>query len=172
MWVFGYGSLMWDGWEVAWGCTRRVLADLPRYSRAFSKASIKNWGTKDAPCPTLNLSKQDTSVCRGIAFEFPDEHKKDVLNYLTKREGTGLRSMSVILQGSIEVSAFVAIYDGTNLIKKSLEETASLVRKAKGRYGSCFAYVKGITEKLADLGVDDPVVTEFWRAVNDHAPDF
>jgi len=26
-------------------------------------------------------------------------------------------------------------------------------------------YVKGVAEKLTELGIDDPVVTEFWGAV-------
>ena len=87
MWVFGYGSLMLDGWETQRGCTRRVLADLPDYCRVFNKASVKNWGTKRTPCPTLNLLKVADGVCRGVAFEFPDSQKQELLAYLADREG-------------------------------------------------------------------------------------
>ena len=69
MWVFGYGSLMWDGWQTQHGCTRQMLADLPGYSRAFNKASVRNWGSTQNPCPTLSLTEGGN--CRGMAFEFP-----------------------------------------------------------------------------------------------------
>lgn len=39
MWVFGYGSLMWDGWEQEFGCLRRCVAVLKGYRRTFNKAS-------------------------------------------------------------------------------------------------------------------------------------
>jgi len=168
MWVFGYGSLMWDKWETAHGCTRKELADLTGHCRVFNKASIKNWGTKDAPCLTLNLWKKDAGVCRGIAFEFPDNKKEEVLTYLKKREGEGfvLRKISVLMQGTTEVSAIVSIYEGQNLINaKAVSEVASCVAKAMGTKGSCLEYVKGVAEKLTELGIDDPVVTEFWGAV-------
>jgi glutathione-specific gamma-glutamylcyclotransferase len=170
MWVFGYGSLMWDGWETTHGCIRKELANLPGYCRVFNKASIKNWGTKDAPCPTLNLSKKDAGVCRGIAFAFPDNEKEEVLANLRKREGEAfkLREMSVLLQGTTKVSAIVPIYEGKNLINdKAIAEVASLVAKATGTAGSCLEYVKGIAGNLTELGIDDPVVTEFWGAVKE-----
>jgi cation transport regulator ChaC len=39
MWVFGYGSLMGDGWAVSRRCTRRSLANLSGYSRSFALRS-------------------------------------------------------------------------------------------------------------------------------------
>ena len=36
---------------------------------------------------------------------------------------------------------------------------------AKGSDGLCVNYVKGIAEKPAALGIDDPAVVDLWRAV-------
>jgi cation transport protein ChaC len=41
-WIFGYGSLMWDGWEEKFGCEERQVAELPGHVRTFNKASVKN----------------------------------------------------------------------------------------------------------------------------------
>ena len=172
MWVFGYGSLMWDGWETQHGCTRRMLADLPGYCRAFNKASVKNWGTKSISCPTLNLSKVAEGVCRGIAFEFPNDQKQELLAYLTDREGKTfkLHEVTVQLDGHTGVSALVPFYEGKNIIVgKTLEETASMVAPASGTSGTCLAYIRGITEKLSELGIYDPVVVDFWCKVNPDA---
>jgi len=65
MWIFGYGSLMGDGWEEAFGCLRRTIAVLDGYRRTFNKASTKNWGSKEAPCPTLGLEEIEGGVCKG-----------------------------------------------------------------------------------------------------------
>ena len=56
MWVFGYGSLMWDGWQTEHGCIRMVKATLRGYRRAFNKASVRNWGTRERPAPTVNIT--------------------------------------------------------------------------------------------------------------------
>lgn len=164
MWVFGYGSLMWDGWEAQYGCARTAVANLPGYCRAFNKASVRNWGTKSHPCPTLNLTANAAGVCRGIAFEF-DSRKEEVLAYLEQREGKGfeLRELLVRLDDSSEISAVVPIYEGKNLIQPV--EAANLAANAQGTNGLCLEYVKGIAEKLADLDIEDPVVSEFWHAV-------
>jgi cation transport regulator ChaC len=68
MWIFGYGSLMFDGWEAACGCTDRKWADLPGYRRSFNKKSVESRGTREAPGLTLNLVRSAGHVCRGIAF--------------------------------------------------------------------------------------------------------
>lgn len=172
MWVFGYGSLMWDGWETKHGCTRRVVADLPGYCRTFNKASVRNWGTKSAPGPTLNLSTRDSGLCRGAAFQFPDAQKENILSYLVEREGKAfsLHELVVRFEDRSEVSAFVPIYKGKNVIEaKTRAEVAEMVLAASGTNGACLSYVNNIANNLSALGIDDPEVTELWKAVNGRA---
>jgi cation transport protein ChaC len=118
MWVFAYGSLMWDGWEHAYECSRRVKGTLSGYRRVFNKPSVRNWGTTQRPCPTLNLIKSATSRCHGLAFEFGDDRKNDISAYLATREGRGfiLQRLTVRLDNSRDVIATVAIYQGKKLI--------------------------------------------------------
>lgn len=167
MWVFGYGSLMWDGWETERGCIRSAQAKLSGYCRVFNKASVRNWGTKKCPCPTLNLMKSDSAHCHGMAFEFPDDRKQDMLAYLTCREGGFvLRKLPAQLVAGGEIAAIVPVYEGNNLIPTDpVEVIANLVLQASGKDGTCISYVEGIAEKLDRLGIDDPAVSELWRIV-------
>lgn len=168
MWIFGYGSLMWDRWEDALGCVRRVKAEVRGYRRAFNKASVRNWGSKDLPCPTLNLLESSSSHCYGIAFEFPDDRRDMVLSYLTSREGKdfALREIPARLDQGDEITVIVPVYEGKNLIPSNdIKHVAEMVRQSKGKDGPCIQYVKGITDELRRLGIDDPAVQELWYAV-------
>lgn len=162
MWVFGYGSLMADGWESAFGCTTRMVAELHGYRRVFNKASVVNWGTKQCPCPTLNLEPVEDAVCVGIAFEFPEPRAADVEAYLVKREGKGF-NLSILEIDVVEVGvvrAMVPLYMGKNILSSSSPQTlVSTVRKACGTSGACSDYVIGVHDQLATLGIEDPAVT-------------
>jgi cation transport protein ChaC len=168
MWVFAYGSLMYDRWHVKCDCVRCTPAELPNYKRTFNKLSIRNWGTKGAPCPTLNLKKETSGSCWGMAFEFPDGCQKEIFAFLNKREGRGFvfPKLSVRLSYAEQVNAVVPIYQGKNVIHgNNIEKTAAMVLAAEGCKGSCVAYVKKLVAKLSDLGIDDPIVTELEEAV-------
>ena len=168
MWVFGYGSLMWDDWHVEWGCSHQEIGMLSGYRRAFNKASVENWGSHKNPGPTLNLESQADGSCQGIAFEFPEKDRDAVLAYLKRREGPNfpLRTVPVRLASGRAIDAIVPIYDGPNLIEsKSIEGLVAMIKKARGTYGSCSDYLKGIAERLAGLGIDDPAVCELWTAL-------
>jgi cation transport protein ChaC len=168
MWVFGYGSLMWDGWEETQGCVRRTRADLSGYRRVFNKASVRNWGTKEFPGPTLNLIKSDSAHCCGMAFEFPNEREQEIRTYLAKREGKGfaLRQLPAKLIAGDGITAIVPIYEGNNLIHADrVEQISDMVRQASGKDGRCICYVKGIAAELHRLGIDDPAVSDLWQAL-------
>lgn len=144
IWVFGYGSLMWDGWEIAHGCSRRVVADLRGFRRSFNKASIERWGTRGSPGPTLNLVAAPESSCRGIAFKFPATKEMALRTYLQEREGQAfpLREHKVRVSEKEIVVALVPMYEGNNLVRtSSAAETADMVCGAIGSAGRCIDYV-------------------------------
>lgn len=165
MWLFGYGSLMWDGWEMGYGCVRRMHADLPGHTRIFNKKSFERWGTHDRPGLTLNLMR--TGICRGVAFEFDNAARGDIEAYLSARETCEATEVTVRLADATEVGALTYIYAGPRLIgdRLTLEDRAAMILEAEGIAGSSYAYIKGVRAHLAELGVRDPEVEVLWEAV-------
>lgn len=166
MWVFGYGSLMWDGWEGDFGCVRKGIATLPGFRRDFVKASVRNWGSREAPGPTLALIADLHAECLGMAFCFDDVRRDPILEYLREREGSSfaLESKEVRLSsGSIEIAAvaFTSNSGVTYLGDRTREERAKMARIAVGTRGACVDYVRGIRDKLLSLGINDPAVKSF-----------
>jgi cation transport protein ChaC len=163
MWIFGYGSLMTDGWEGSYGCTQRVVAKLHGYRRTFSKASVVNWGTRACPCPTLNLESGADAFCVGVAFEIPDARRGEVEAYLANREGKGfvLSSLEIVVSEGAVVQALVPLYTGKNILAPATtQELVASVQQASGTSGACTDYVVDVHDQLAQLGIDDPVVTQ------------
>lgn len=174
MWVFGFGSLMTDAWEREFDCIQRVTAELKGYRREFNKASVANWGTRDCPCPTLNLVSEANAHCRGIAFEFSEARRDDVEAYLARREGRGfkLSNLEVIAEGAGVVQALVPLYTGKNIVQTTdTQASIQLALRAKGSSGRCSDYVFGVYEQLRKLGINDPAVTEMRDLLRGVHPD-
>lgn len=169
MWLFGYGSLMWDGWETRYGCRQRVHAVAPQHRRVFNKKSLERWGTHAQPGLTLNLAPthEDAAPCRGIAFDFPDAHQADVEAYLSERETCTASDIAVHLSGET-ITARTYIYDGPRLIDEGLplHTRATMILVAEGIAGSSYDYIANVREHLDQFGVSDPAVDELWRAVS------
>lgn len=164
-WFFGYGSLMWDGWEKDYDCRERVVADLKGYGRAFNKASVRNWGTKEHPGPTLNIAETAGAVCIGIAFGFADGEA--VQTYLNDREGGfEFRTVDITFQDGRRVEATTSIYRGKNLLSgRTTEDLVVMALAAKGTDGRAVDYVRGIERQLDKLGIVDAAVSDFAVAV-------
>lgn len=171
MWVFGYGSLMWDGWEVKRGCTKKEQATLQGYCRDFNKASVKYWGSSSTMCPTLGLVRSVDAVCVGTAFEFPDAQRDRITEYLREREGLDfdLVDKEILLNSGATVVARLPLNKpsaATFIGNMPLKERAALASVAKGSKGACLDYVKNIRNKLAELNISDTAVGQFGAAVS------
>ena len=78
LWIFGYGSLMWNpGFEVA----ERLLARLPEYRRCFCMRSIHHRGTEDDPGLVLALDPHAGSACEGLGFRVAEGHEDTTMAY-------------------------------------------------------------------------------------------
>ncbi|AGB48221.1 uncharacterized protein involved in cation transport [Mesorhizobium australicum WSM2073] len=164
-WLFGYGSLMWDGWEARFECAERQVADLKGYSRAFNKASVRNWGTKLQPGPTLNIRETEGAVCTGIAFGFADD--ADALAYLKEREGGFLFfTVALRLHDGRQVNAITSLYRGKNLLPDlPASELVDMAVRARGTDGKAMDYVLNIEHQLIELNISDHVVTALADAI-------
>lgn len=174
MWVFGYGSLMWDDWEVKpphnFQGNKHIKAKLNGYQRDFNKASIVNWGTRQNSCPTLGLNRTDGVTCVGCAFEFDDIYENSVMTYLEGREGRDfqLEKLDVELESGRIVQAVTPVNLRNNqsyLGNLTVLTRAQSARVAVGTSGSCIDYIENIYRYLKQLGIDDEKVNEMWEAL-------
>jgi cation transport protein ChaC len=167
MWVFGYGSLMWDQWKKEYDGNRYDCAVLNNYHRSFNKKSVVNWGTQSKPCPTLGLEEKVGATCIGTAFEFDEKNRDKILTLLKKREGRSfvLKELEIILPDRRKVSAYTPVNDTTKntyIGGLPINERISMAKLTQGENGSCVEYITNIRNKLNNLNIKDLCVEEFY----------
>lgn len=159
IWVFGYGSLIWDP---GFAFSNRALARLEGFRRSFCMRSIHHRGTVQNPGLVLALD-QGHGFCDGVAFEIPSRIADESLEYLRARE--------LISAAYLEKTAPVVLHDGrsidavTYIIDRdheqycaglSLEDQAQIIAKATGGRGPNADYLFNTAAHLTDLGLEDP----------------
>ena len=83
MWVFGYGSLVWNP---EFPVAERIVARLDGYARSFCMSSIHHRGTPDVPGLVLALDERDGATCTGLALRVEPGHEDSTLAMLRERE--------------------------------------------------------------------------------------
>ncbi|SFA99630.1 cation transport protein ChaC [Poseidonocella pacifica] len=158
MWVFGYGSLLWNpGFEPA----ERRLATLPGYSRSFCMRSIHHRGTPENPGLVLALDEAEGAACEGVALRVRPGEEDPVLTYLRERELVSSayleRHARVNLDDgrSVEALAYVIDPEHVQYCDLTLEEQAVAIAGAVGGRGPNPDYLYNTAAHLRDLGIED-----------------
>jgi glutathione-specific gamma-glutamylcyclotransferase len=162
MWVFGYGSLLWNpGFEVA----ERVIGTLPGYARSFCMRSIHHRGTEADPGLVLALDADVGSACEGIALRVAEGHEDATLAYLRERELISSAyvemNLTVHLRDGRDVEAVVYVIDAAHdqyCGGLPLEEQAQIIAKAVGGRGPNCEYLYNTATHLAEVGLHDPAL--------------
>ncbi|HEV2677611.1 MAG TPA: gamma-glutamylcyclotransferase [Aliidongia sp.] len=168
LWVFGYGSLMWDP---GFPHDAIVPAEIEGYSRAFC---VRSHGHRGSPVrPGLVVGLQPGGRCRGLAIRAEARHKASILDYLWRREMTladGYAPQRVVARlddgRTIRALTFVAdleheAYAGA----LSVEQAARRIATAEGQRGTNRDYLARTLARLTELGIQDPGLTALGEAV-------
>ncbi|MEO0691637.1 MAG: gamma-glutamylcyclotransferase [Pseudomonadota bacterium] len=169
MWVFGYGSLLWNpGFDVA----EEVPATLSGYARSFCMRSIHHRGTEDAPGLVLALDAHEETVCNGVALRAAPGTEKATLAYLRERELISSayleRMLDIRLETGTTVQAVTYVIDPDHVQYCGglpLEEQAQIIARAVGGRGPNCEYLFNTAQHLTALGVADPDLDWLSRRV-------
>lgn len=159
MWVFGYGSLVWNpGFEVQ----ERVIATLPDYARSFCMRSIHHRGTSENPGLVLALDEYPGTSCQGVGLAVATAQQDDVLAYLRERELISSayleKMLDIDLTDGRRVQAVTYVVDPHHVQycgHLPLEEQAQIISHATGGRGPNTEYLFNTTEHLNELGIVD-----------------
>ena len=159
LWVFGYGSLLWNpGFEPE----ESVLARLDGYHRSFCMLSVHHRGTETDPGLVLALDRQEGASCTGLALKVRAEETDLVLAELRDRELVS----SAYLERRVELHlsdgrnvlaiAYVVDRDHRQYVELDLEIQAGMISTAVGGRGPNTEYLANTATHLSQLGIHDP----------------
>lgn len=159
MWVFGYGSLIWNP---GFAHEDRQIATLDGFHRSFCMRSIHHRGTPDHPGLVLALDAAARALCRGVAFRVSPEAAAETLEYLRARELISAAYLEtrqpVRLDDGAQVEAVTYIIDPHHdqyCGDLPLEEQARIIAEARGGMGANSEYLFNTARHLAELGISD-----------------
>src|SRR5436309_8061094 len=174
LWVFGYGSLMWQpGFEFI----EQVQARLIGEHRALCVYSFDHRGTPEKPGLVLGLDRG--GACRGVAFRVAAKRRDDTIDYLRAREQTTnvyrevMRSVWLENEARQRVSALTFVVDRGHVQyagRLALADQLRYVQQGHGRSGNNRDYVLSTVKSIEAQGFRDPQLHQLALMLHDDKP--
>lgn len=160
LWVFGYGSLIWNP---GFPFEEAVIARLSGYRRSFCMHSVHHRGTPARTGLVLALHEEAGAVCDGLAFRVKPGARARTLSYLRERELVSsayierMRPMALCDGRAVQGLVYVVDPDHAQFAQGlSLEDQAQIISQAHGERGPNADYLYNTAAHLAELGLGDP----------------
>lgn len=157
MWVFGYGSLLWNpGFDPV----ESVPATLSGFHRSFCMLSIHHRGSEEDPGLVLALDASAGGSCTGMAFRAEDD-AAEVLEMLRERElissAYSEQRLPLALSDGRDVEAVTYVIDPNHrqYVTLPLERQAQMIAHAVGGRGPNHEYLTNTASHLVQMGIDD-----------------
>jgi glutathione-specific gamma-glutamylcyclotransferase len=156
LWVFGYGSLMWDP---AFHFSEVRSALVRGYHRSFCLRSEMGRGSPERP--GLMAALDHGGHCHGLAFRIHRELVDAETRVLWSREMVSLAYDPTFVaaetpQGTVEALAFVINPAARNYVcGLGVEESARLIAHAEGLFGANLAYLDNLAQHFRMMNIPD-----------------
>ncbi len=166
LWIFGYGSLMWDPGFPHVECATAVLKG---WRRAFCVKSIAHRGTVERPGLVLGLAQGGT--CRGTAYRVAPENVEAVQAYLFERERRRYdayveRIVPIRLATRWVAAQTYVVETGASGYAGELpdDEIVRRILAAQGERGPNFDYLERTVQQLQAMGIREPALERLYAA--------
>jgi cation transport protein ChaC len=159
LWLFGYGSLIWNP---VIHFTERRAARITGYHRSYCIWLELGRGSPEHP--GLMLALDEGGDCGGVAYRIPASEAAAEMRLVWRREmaGGAYRPAWVTadtVEGPVHALTFVMNHDFPRYVGALGEvEIAERVATASGMLGSCSAYLFDTIAALEALGLRDPML--------------
>ncbi|TWO73059.1 gamma-glutamylcyclotransferase [Caenimonas sedimenti] len=167
MWIFGYGSLIWNpDFEFA----ERRSARVNGWHRALKMWSRINRGTPERP--GLVFGMLSGGCCRGVVFRVPRDHAAATLTRLWAREMvTAVYDPKWLTahtpQGPVRALAFtLSRKSPSHTGDLTEEEYRAIFEQATGKYGTTREYVHNTLEGLRRHDIHDRHLERLLRLIS------
>jgi cation transport protein ChaC len=170
VWMFGYGSLMWNP---AFHFAEQASAQLRGYHRRFCLWLTRGRGTPAHPGLMLALDRG--GMCRGIAFRIPAAQARSELLLIWRREMLSGAYLARWVRLSTEAGEVRGLTFVVNRQHRryagqlSAEQTATRIKAASGELGTCLDYFERTVSALHAMGLRDAALDRVEHAIQ--APD-
>jgi cation transport protein ChaC len=168
IWLFAYGSLIWNPDHDFVEQHRAVATG---WHRAFCLKLTRWRGTREIPALMMALDRGGS--CTGLVYRLPKGDRREQIERLLRRETDSVpatnvaRWINVSADGKpIRALAFVAARDGVAYAGgQSHASTAHVIARAAGHWGSSAAYLQRTVSKLDEHGIRDRNLWALQRLV-------
>ena len=166
VWVFGYGSLMWNPDFIL---AEKRTGTVTGYHRRLCLKSIVYRGTLDYHGLVFGLDKGGS--CQGMAFRIAPENLDSELQKVWEREmfaETYIPTWVCVKTENGDVSAITFVINTKHehyVPDLDLEKVAERVVRAEGKCGSCHDYVQNTVKFLHQLELRDPVLEQLLTLI-------
>lgn len=169
LWIYGYGSLMWDpGFHFA----EVRLADLPGYQRRFTYWTRIARGTPERPALMLTLEQvAGDCCCTGLAFRIAGGVVDTESAMLWRREMLRGGYCPTLLrvttpQGPVTALVFACNHAHDDYAgEMPLDDTAAIIATGAGAIGTNRDYLEQMGRQLDALGIADAYVEQLLQRV-------
>ena len=169
LWIFGYGSLIWNP---QLNYTNQQAITIKGLQRHFCIRSVIGYGTSECPGVMLAVEEKNQTTCTGIAYKIEKSDLQDVLYCYWQREmRVDVYTPKIVectLDGKTAQLLTIVANEKSQLYMSelTLEQQARMIVAGKGILGDNVTYLKNLISHLEQRGIEDNYLSQLQRVVD------